>query len=150
MSPLGWWDFLSIQFPCDFRQWISRGRALKGDAGSWLKGPLGKSVQELGRINYNKKTNKRKWSSISGGWREMITNKRRIVLHLPPSLSSAEAWALSWSFRTKHWYIPLSSRRTCSILNTVSVWLSATPSFIQLMDLMGFPSGLQVNVAGRP
>lgn len=78
------------------------------------------------------------------------TPRRIIVLHLPPSLSSAEAWALSWSLRTKHWYMPLSSRRTCSILSTLSVWLMATPSFIQLMDLMGFPSGLQVNVAGRP
>lgn len=70
--------------------------------------------------------------------------------HLPPSFSSAVACALSWSFLTKHWYIPLSSFLTLSILSTASSNPRGLPSFSHEIVLMGFPRTLQVKVAGLP
>lgn len=50
----------------------------------------------------------------------------------------------------KHWYIPLSSFFTLSILNVVSSCPRGLPSFNQEMVLIGLPLMLQVKVAGLP
>lgn len=98
-----------------------------------------------------------------------------MYLHRPPSLSSALAPALSWSFLIKHWYIPLSSFFTDSILRNskklkmnfrsstpmfeietftylrVASWcFMSFPSLSHVIVLTGFPSYLQVNTAGLP
>lgn len=70
--------------------------------------------------------------------------------NLPPNFNSALACALSWSFRMKHWYIPLFSFFTDSILKTGSECLIDLPSLVQLIVLIGFPEKWQVNTAGRP
>lgn len=73
-----------------------------------------------------------------------------VHLHRPPSFSSAVACALSWSFLMTHWYIPLSSFLTDSILRIASVWFMNFPSFIHLIVLIGFPEKWHVKIAGRP
>lgn len=105
-------------------------------------------------------------------WLDLVTKN----IHRPPSFNSALAPALSWSLRMKHWYIPLSSFLTDSILeiqilymltsvgkylswyscrivtnlNIASWWFMSLPSFSQVIVLIGFPSYLHVNTAGRP
>lgn len=75
---------------------------------------------------------------------------KTIVLHRPPNFNSALAWALSWSLRIKHWYMPLFSFLTDSIFKTGSEWWIGLPSFVQLMVLIGFPEKWHVKIAGLP
>lgn len=66
-----------------------------------------------------------------------------IINILPPSRSSAAACAMSESDLTKHWYIPLSSRCTVTILNlspdglndVLKVGLISIPSFLHVTEI---------------
>lgn len=79
--------------------------------------------------------------------------------HLPPKRSSALPWALSRSFLTIHWYIPLSWRvtlliwRTKALSNLTFPFLSAWrtwPFRNHLIWSIGDPDTVQLNIALSP
>lgn len=101
---------------------------------------LRKSLSNDGRINCESKTT----------LKILFEKIKRQILHRLPNLSSAVAWALSWSFLITHWYIPLSSFLTDSMRSTASEWSINFPSFIHRIVLIGFPVKWHVKMAGRP
>lgn len=97
----------------------------------------------------------RKWSDVK--FLIYTTIYLNEFCNLPPSFSSALAWAVSKSLKAKHWYIPLSSRCTEGMCNTslpdvMAVLLSSrgSPSFNQPIERRGWPDTVQLKAAGRP
>lgn len=140
-------DFLSVQFPWYFRCWITAGDATQKHRWTWMQGLFGECLTNDRWVDCKSHgKNKKNSQALKKCLMEWFQGN----LHRPPSLSSALAWALSWSLRITHWYMPLSSFLTDSMRRMASECPIDLPSFNHETVLIGLPEKWQVNTAGRP